>query len=32
MSMIYSKVLLRRRPTLFRWDMFHFWNMFISRL
>jgi len=30
MSKIDSVVLLWRSPTLFRWDMFHFWNIFIS--
>jgi len=30
-SIIDSIVLLWRIPTLFRWDMFHFWNIFISR-
>jgi len=31
MNMIDSIVLLWRSPTLFRWDMFQFWNIFISR-
>jgi len=31
MSMIDSIVLLWRSPSLFRWDMFNFWNTFIIR-
>jgi len=31
MSMIDSIVLLWRSPTLSRWDIFHFRNIFISR-
>jgi len=31
MSMIDSIVVLWRSPTLFRWDIFHFWKIFISR-
>jgi len=31
MNMIDSIVLLWRSSSLFRWDMFHFWNIFNSR-
>jgi len=31
MGMIDSIVLIWRSPTLFGWDMFRFWNIYISR-
>jgi len=31
MSMIDSMVMLWSSPSLFKWDMLHYWNIFISR-